>query len=184
MKTIFTILLLVGFGVSSAGEHPARTTFSKADPNLVPVQCPVEDDYESALCWNGELAVSGRLVIEFDRAPPGDREDDKDGQASFEPDSLSQSKLLAATNYYPLPVKVTWLRNRPREILAPLIGEVATQSIMTGTFGRYEFMVNMTLTKFTTSIDCDHRGYGVGYSMIRLQNAEPIAMLQPQNLGC
>jgi hypothetical protein len=185
MNTRFAALVLaLALSPALADEHPPVTKFSKASKELKLVER--SDSYEkgSFARWKGRLTLTGKLILEFDRAPPEEPEHQNAGVAIFEPDAASRKKLPAATNYYELPVKEVYLARSPLEVLPALVGRQKAMNIVLSKTPHYEMPVSIVLTEFSTSVECDHRSYSMGYSSMRLLRPKVVALTEGQGTGC
>jgi hypothetical protein len=184
MKSIAAALALCALAPVYAADAPPRTEFSRADAGLRMVKR--SDSYQSgsSAYWVGNMSLTGMLVLEFDRAPPGEEQPDVNGEAYFEPDRRSLLRLPAAKNYYPLEPKVLLIGEGGRKVLEPLIGQAAFNRLQAETAGRIEFAATLDLTDLVTEVECDHRYYRASYKSIRLQSSPMVALQEANNLGC
>jgi hypothetical protein len=184
MKLFGIIALFVSVTSGLAAADSKKLEFTKADPALVRSNCP-EDYAKDAVCWRAKLKLIGNLVVEFvDRTPDGEEISDEVGQAFFEPHFDSRKKLPEALGYYPAPVQALWLSKSPREILIPLLGVKQANLALHGKLARYKYPVEIVLTELTTSIDCDHRNYGMSFSSIYLLSRDVVAYSETKYFGC
>lgn len=183
MKVLAAIAVLVAATTGNAAEVSLRAEYTKGDSALTRSRCPRDFGQDSA-CWRGKLKLAGLLVIEFDRVPGGAEQTDEVGQTFFEPDASSRGKLPQALGYYPAPVAALWIAKEPRSILVSLLGAERANGVLQGSAPRYEFPVEVVLKEYTSSIECDHRSYGMAYSTIRLLAQETVAQDKTKNFGC
>jgi hypothetical protein len=167
-----------------AADQLPRTEFTRADPALRRVKHSDSYESDSSARWVGNMSLTGSLVVEFDRAPPGEEQPDVNGEAYFEPDKKSLTRLPAAKNFYPLVPKVIFIGEGGRAVLAPLIGRSAFNRLQAGSAGRYEFPATLVITELVTEVECDHRYYRANYKFIQLQAQPMSALLEAKNLGC
>ena len=130
------------------------------------------------------MTITGRLVVEFDRAPPGEDQPDKYGGAHFEPDEHSLKKLPSAINYYAKSPKVVWLGGSGREVLRPLIGEEGFERLYRGSAPRYEYQAALVIKELSTEVECDQRHYAAVPSSLRLSSSTVVAATEAKNIGC
>ena len=180
-----TFLLVAGFAASiQAADAPPRTQFTRADPALRLVERSDSYTTGSKARWIGSLTITGRLVVEFDRAPPGEDQPDIDGGAHFEPDDPSRKKLPAAINYYAKPPKVVWIGGSGRELLTPLIGKEGFERLYRGTAPRYEYPAVLVIKELSTEVECDQRHYTAVPASLRLSSSTVVAAAEAKNIGC
>jgi hypothetical protein len=168
-----------------AADIAPKSKYTHSDPGLRLVKR--SDSYElgSYAEWKGLLALTGKLVIEFDRLPSGEPEQDSEGFAFFEPDAASLKKLPRAVGpFYPLEPKVVGIEGAPKEILPSLIGAKRTAMVLNGKEPRFELPVRIMVTSFHTDVECDHRSYSIAYKSISLLGQELIAAGDANDLGC
>lgn len=137
--------------------------------------------------WKGQLELTGVLVVEFQRAMPGESSPKPGlGIVFFEPDSASLGKLPAAVGkFYPGQPKSIWVENaEPVPILSSLLGAERAALARDSTVPRYEVPVRLQLSEFGTSIDCDHRNFGLTYTKIVLRTDTLVAMAEAKHFGC
>jgi len=183
MKLSASFAFVVAATSSYAADRLPQVKFTHADPALVQSACPVGYGPGST-CWRGHLKLVGLLVAEFDRVPGSAEQTDVEGQAFFEPNTEFRRKLPEALSYYPAQPSVLWLTKSPRAILVPLMGIARANLALRGKAARYEWPAEIVLTELTTSIDCDHRNYGMSYSAIRLLRSDVLVQAQNKDMGC
>jgi hypothetical protein len=181
--TIFLLAAALTASVQAA-DAPPKTQFTRADPALRIVERSDSYNTGSRARWLGPLTITGRLVVEFDRAPLGEDQLDKDGGAHFEPDDQSLKKLPSAINYYPKSPTVVWLGGSGREVLRPLIGEEGFEKLYKGSAPRYEYPAVLVIKELKTEVECDQRQYAVVPSSLRLSSATVVAATEAKNIGC
>ena len=180
-----TILLAAALTASvQAADAPPKTQFTRADPALRLVERSDSYTTGSRARWVGPLTITGKLVVEFDRMPPGEDQEDINGGAHFEPDDSSRKKLPAAINYHSKSPKVLWLGGTGREALAPLIGEEGFQRLYKGSAPRYEYPAVLVIKELTTEVECGQRHYAVVPASIRLSSITVMAAAEAKNIGC
>jgi len=181
-----TILLLAAVLTASvqAADAPPKTRFTQADPSLRLVERSDSYSTGSRARWQGPATITGKLIVEFDRAPTGEDQPDKNGGAHFEPDARSLKKLPSAINYYAKSPKVVWLGGSGREVLRPLIGEEGFERLYQGSAPRYEFPAVLVIKEFSTEVECDQRHYAAVASSLKLSSATVLAAAEAKNIGC
>ena len=184
MKSTLLVLALLVTLSCSAQTSPERARFSSGDPALRLTESDETGRKGYLTVWMGRVVLTGMLVIEFDRGPDGKDPTYPEGRAFFEPDSKSQAKLPAATSFYPAPVLVLWLTDKPAPLLRPLIGKQAFRRVVAGALARYEYPAKVEISSFSTSIDCDHRSYSAEVVRTRLLPVKRLALAESKNLGC
>ena len=185
MKTIVTLALACFLNLAVAGGLELQSEYSIPDAALRKVAQSKPDDSGYIDTWRGHLRVTGNLAIEFDRLPNSGPERDTKGWSFFEPDEISRNKLPQATGkWYPLPAKIVWLAQSPKELLLPLIGKKRTRAVLQGFAPRFEFPVALTLRSFSSGIDCDHRQYTLAIESIVLLKPDVLALNNVKNIGC
>ena len=166
-----------------AGEPVLPTTFSPGDPRLVAIERDVPD--KGLLTqWRGKVQLRGNLVFEFRRVPPEQNEMFPEGASYFEPDAASLAKLPAALNNLPAAPRVIEIRKTPREVLTPILGAEATNTIVNGKRERYVLGADLLLVAFSTSLDCDRRSYALEYDKITVRSKNLVAEATSHNLSC
>lgn len=184
MKAIVGVFIAIVAIACHAQQPHERVRFSAGDPALRLVESDETGAKGYLAVWKGRSVLTGKLVIEFDRAPHQQEQTDTVGASFFEPDAASQAKLPAAVGFYPLPVKVLWLSGKPRALLEPLIGRRGFSQVANGKLARYEYPAEIVIKEFSTGVDCDHRSYSVEVVQVRLLRPERVALAQHKNLGC
>lgn len=187
MNRTAAVLLMLMLGVAgvSADDRPPLSQFTMPARGLRLVERSDSFDKGSFAVWTGRLLLTGKLIVEFDRVPMGDTEQDTEGVAFFEPDEHSRQKLPRAIGpFYPLPPKVVWIEAVPREVLPQLIGEEKAGLVLQGTAPRFEIPVRIVITRFRTDVECDHRSYGVTYESISALRQEVFAIGEAKDIGC
>jgi hypothetical protein len=180
-------LLLLACSIASvaAADAPPRSEFTRGTPTLRLVERSDSYTKGSFARWTGKLVLAGKVVVEFDRPPPGGEPTDDVGVIFFEPSADSLRLLPAAVgSYYPLKPSVLWLEASPPEVLTPLIGAASVEQLLRSKPPRYEVPATLRLRELFTSVECDHRAYSIRYDQLRLLGADLIAMGEAKNIGC
>jgi hypothetical protein len=184
MKTTLALIALCIAATCHAQNQPRQILFSQGDPALHLTESDETGAKGYSAVWKGRLVLTGKLVVEFDRAPESTEQTDTEGAAYFEPDERSRGRLPVATSFYPAPATVLWLPSTPRRLLEPLIGKKAFRNVAAGTSARYEYPAEVHIKSYSTSIDCDHRSYSIEIVRIKLLPTQRYALAEARNLGC
>ena len=184
MKAVVAFALVL-FGAASAGEEAPVSVFTRADPALRLVERSDSYAQGSYAVWSGRLALTGKLVIEFDRAQQRGAETDNVGVAFFEPDRQSRKRLPHAIGkYYPRPATVLWLSGTPEGLLQSLVGKLEAHAVLFGNATRFELPVQVVMQSLRTDVECDHRRYSIEVESITARNGPLLAIGDARNIGC
>lgn len=181
------ILAFIALALTTGFQDPDSAKdvkFSEWNPALRQVENDTAGLKSYIAIWRGQLTLTGKLVIEFDRDPEATEMGDAEGSAFFEPDDASRAKLPAATSFYPMPVTSIWLYESPRELLEPLVGKRGFQKISSGKMPRYEYPAEVRIKEFSTSVECDHRSYFIEITTIKLLQPKWSAHIEAKNSMC
>lgn len=102
------------------------------------------------------------------------------------PDPASIRKLPQAVGpYHPRQADEIFVQDiEPVDLLSRLLGARRAYELTVSTTPRFEFQVEIEVVKFGTSIDCDHRNYGLTARSIRLYRPELVARSEGGTGGC
>jgi hypothetical protein len=153
------LLISTNAGAAIAAEPKNYTIFrNKSSLQLVKRSDGGKEGYFAE--FQGRVRISGKLAIAFDRDPKEDGPQDTVGEAFFLPDARSRVKLPEAIGkFHPAKIEKIALDKKPLDLLLPLVGAQKTDLILSGKMPNYEIPAEITISKFTAWVDCDHRGY-------------------------
>jgi hypothetical protein len=183
-----TVLLLVAatHSLAAEGDVDPRSRYTQSAHLRLSARTDGGKHGHSAT-WRGNVQLSGVLAVEFDRGPVDEpRLEFGAGAVYFEPDANTLRRLPRAVGpFHPLAPRVIWIENtKPIPMLTKLLGPNRAEELARGDDARIEIPVIMQLVELGTSIDCDHRSFGMAFASVRRQSNSLVAVAKAKNFGC
>ncbi|MGH8750825.1 MAG: hypothetical protein ACREUV_03845 [Burkholderiales bacterium] len=178
MYRLSAFLLSVVAMACFAEDH--SITFSKYSPKLKLVSL---DREKSVARFRGVVALTGTLFIGFDMAEPN-LANGEVNFAKFVPDATSIVRLPAVVaGFYPSQVKYVLLEPSDSALEA-VFGKKEAARLSHGTEHYVSRRVKVLIRNYTTSVECDSRGYSSNFISIEPLVNQQAAIIGGAPSGC
>lgn len=175
------LLCLVATLAAANGDQGAAVTFSKYTSELRFASYSHETHTHRFV---GTIALTGTLFLVFDMDGPG-RANGEINFQKFVPDPSFVSQLPAVVGgFYPGPVEYIWLNAPLEKLMALFGGKEAFIRVSHGASHEVAKRAKVVLSSFSTSVECDARGYsGEVVSVEPVTNPAQVALGEAPS-GC